>query len=65
MEEIDTKVEQTSGHGLVVNKHMLLLQVPASWSHEQGGHILIEFVFSWSLFEGQGSSVGLNEVLLA
>lgn len=37
VEEIEAKVEKGARDGLAVDRHMLLLEVPSTWSHDESG----------------------------
>ena len=42
--KIDTKVKQSTAHHFTVDGHMLLRQVPATWTHQQCSGRLIQFI---------------------
>ena len=64
MEEVHSEIEETSGHRLLIDEDMDLIQVPASGSHQKSAHLVVELVDLASFLELEGSLVGLDQVQL-
>ena len=43
-EKVKTKIEESRRYGLAINLEMFLPQVPATWSNNQSGDGVVEFV---------------------
>ena len=67
VEEVETKVEEGGGHGLAVNGDVLLLQMPATGTDDEGGQRAIrpQLVVLGANLEVDLATVGIVEVDLA
>ncbi|KAF0164419.1 MAG: hypothetical protein FD157_2026 [Rhodocyclaceae bacterium] len=66
VEQEQGEIEDAARHALVVDQHMLFVEMPAAWPHLQGGDLVVELVFLAGLvLEGQLATDGLVEVDLA
>lgn len=67
VEEVETEVEQATGDGLAIDSEVLLLEVPASSTSNEGGEGAVgaQLVFLISLLEVDLATDGVVEVDLA
>ena len=54
VEEVEAEVEEGAGHGLAVDEHVALFEVPAAGADEEDGGLVVELV----LLSGGGVGVG-------
>ncbi len=67
VEGVEAEVEERTGHGLAVDQHVALFEVPAAGADEEDGGVVDELValFGGGVFERDGAADGVAEVELA
>src|SRR5690242_17056656 len=66
VEEVQTKVEDTAGDGFAVYEHVLLVEMPATRTHQQCRDLLVQTVlFALWASKGDGAVNGVTHVDLA
>jgi hypothetical protein len=64
VEEEEREVEDAARDGLAVDRHVLLVQVPAARAREQHRGLLVQAVALAALLEGDGAAHGVTQVCL-
>ena len=62
--QVDAEVEETRGDVLAVDLDVPLLEVPASWPHEEHRDFVVQLVALLALLERDHAVDGVREILL-
>ena len=65
VEHVEAEVEEAGGHGLAVDRDVLLAQVPAARAHEQRRDLVVQAVLLLARVERDRPLDGVDEVRLA